>query len=64
MTASKFPGPGEGLPYLFFRTTPRDRWLLAMPGKHRLLTAAQIHALAFAQVQCMNERLAQPTLEV
>lgn len=59
MSASKFPGPGEGLPYLFFRTTPRDQWLLAMLGEHRLLTAAQIHVLAFAQVRRINERLAQ-----
>lgn len=59
MTGRNFPAPGEGLPYLFFRTTPRDRWLLAMLGEHRLLTAAQIHVLCFARARRMNERLTQ-----
>jgi hypothetical protein len=59
VTGSNYPGPGEGLPYLFFRTTPRDRWLLAMLGEHRLLTAAQINVLCFARARRMNERLTQ-----
>ena len=49
--SSNYPAPVDGLAYLLFRTTPRDRWLLAMLGEHRLLTAMQIHALAFTRAR-------------
>ena len=58
-SSSNFPGPVDGLAYLLFRTTPRDRWLLAMLSEHRLLTAMQIHTLAFTRARTMNYRLAQ-----
>jgi hypothetical protein len=57
--SSRFPTSTDGLAYLLFRTTPRDRWLLSMLGEHRLLTAMQIHALAFSRARTMNYRLAQ-----
>jgi hypothetical protein len=57
--SSNYPAPVDGLAYLLFRTTPRDRWLLAMLGEHRLLTAMQIHALAFTRARTMNYRLTQ-----
>jgi Replication-relaxation len=56
---SKYPRPTDGLAYLLFRTTPRDRWLLAMLGEHRLLTAMQIQALCFTRARTMNYRLTQ-----
>lgn len=55
---SPFPAPGMTLPYLLFRTTPRDRWLLAMIAEHRVLTAEQITALAYRTVRSANRRLA------
>lgn len=58
-SASRYPGPSDGLAYLYFRTTPRDRWLLAMLAEHRLLTAAQIRVLCFTGTRTMNMRLAQ-----
>ncbi|WP_051451405.1 replication-relaxation family protein [Actinospica robiniae] len=58
-SASRYPGPSDGIAYLYFRTTPRDRWLLAMLAEHRLLTAAQIQALCFTGTRTMNMRLAQ-----
>lgn len=57
--SSRFPTAADGLAYLLFRTTPRDRWLLSMLGEHRLLTAMQIHALAFTRARTMNYRMAQ-----
>lgn len=45
--STRFPTPGQTLPYLLFRTTPRDRWLLAILAEHRVLTLAHIHALCF-----------------
>jgi hypothetical protein len=49
------------VPYLLFRTTPRDRWLLAMLGEHRALTAEQIAALAWGTLRSANRRLAALT---
>jgi len=54
---SPFPAPGMTLPYLLFRTTPRDRWLLAMIAEHRVLTAEQITTLAYRTVRSANRRL-------
>lgn len=56
--ASSYPARGNSLPYLLFRTTPRDRWLLAMLGEHRTLTAEQITALCFNTLRSANRRLA------
>jgi hypothetical protein len=58
-SSNRFPSAADGLAYLLFRTTPRDRWLLSMLGEHRLLTAMQIHALAYTRARTMNYRLAQ-----
>jgi Replication-relaxation len=55
---SPFPTPGMTLPYLLFRTTPRDRWLLAMIAEHRVLTAEQITTLAYRTLRSANRRLA------
>lgn len=54
---TRFPAPGQGLAYLLFRTTPRDRWLLAMLAEHRVLTIAQAHALCFASERRATARL-------
>lgn len=59
--ATRFPDPGTTLPYLLFRTTPRDRWLLAMIAEHRVLTAAHITALAYRTLRSANRRLAALT---
>ncbi|MBS2966640.1 replication-relaxation family protein [Actinocrinis puniceicyclus] len=55
---SPFPHRGATLPYLLFRTTLRDRWLLAMLAEHRVLTAEQITALAYRTLRSANRRLA------
>lgn len=57
----RFPAPGTGLPYLIFRTTPRDRWLAGMLHEHRALTSAQIQRLAFSSLRSANRRLAALT---
>jgi hypothetical protein len=57
----QFPAPGTGLPYLIFRTTPRDRWLAGMLHEHRALTSTQIHRLAFSSLRSANRRLAALT---
>lgn len=49
------------LPYLLYRTTPRDRWIAAMTAEHRALTANHIHALAFGTLRAANRRLAELT---
>jgi hypothetical protein len=59
--AGRFPAPSCGLPYLLFRTTPRDRWLLAMIAEHRVLTAEQITTLAYTSLRSANRRLASLT---
>ena len=59
--ASSYPTRGDSLPYLLFRTTPRDRWILSMLGEHRTLTAEQITALAFNTLRSANRRLAALT---
>jgi hypothetical protein len=59
--ATRFPDPGATLPYLLFRTTPRDRWLLAMVAEHRVLTAGHITALAYGTLRSANRRLATLT---
>jgi hypothetical protein len=56
--STRFPSPASTLPYLLFRTTPRDRWLLAMLAEHRVLTAQQITALAYGTLRSANRRLA------
>lgn len=55
----RFPAPNAGLPYLVFRTTPRDRYLAAMLFEHRILTADQIALLAFTTLRRANRRLAE-----
>ncbi len=59
--ATRFPTPDTTLPYLLFRTTPRDRWLLAMIAEHRVLTAEHITALAYGTLRSANRRLAALT---
>lgn len=59
--AARFPRPDSTLPYLLFRTTPRDRWLLAMIAEHRVLTAEHITALAYGTLRSANRRLATLT---
>jgi hypothetical protein len=54
---SPFPAPHAGLPYLLFRTTPRDRYLAGMLHEHRALTAGQIADLAFSTLRRANQRL-------
>lgn len=54
---STFPKPGANLPYLLFRTTPKDRWLLAMLAEHRVLTACQIVRLCYGTLRRANLRL-------
>jgi len=56
---ARFPAPGQNIPYLLFRTTPRDRWLLAILAEHRLLTVAQAHALCFTGERRTAARLRQ-----
>ena len=60
-SASRFPAPGTGLPYLLFRTTPRDRWLLAMIHEHQALTSEHITDLCYGTVRGANRRLAALT---
>lgn len=55
----RFPAPNAGLPYLVFRTTPRDRYLAAMLFEHRILTSDQIALLAFTTLRRANRRLAE-----
>ena len=57
-TTGRFPAPGTGLPYLLFRTTPRDRWLLAMLHEHQALTAEHITHLCYGTLRGANRRLA------
>ncbi len=59
--SARFPAPGSTLPYLLFRTTPRDRWLLAMLAEHRVLTAEQITTLAYGTLRSANRRLSTLT---
>ena len=59
--AARLPSSGSTLPYLLFRTTPRDRWLLAMIAEHRVLTAEQITMLAYGTLRSANRRLATLT---
>lgn len=59
--AARFPTPGSTLPYLLFRTTARDRWLLSMTAEHRVLTAEQITTLAYGTLRSANRRLATLT---
>jgi len=56
---TRFPAPGQNLPYLLFRTTPRDRWLLAILAEHRVLTVAHTHALCFTGERRTTARLRQ-----
>ena len=55
--ATRYPAPSSLLPYLVYRATPRDRWLLRMLTEHQVLTAPQICALAFTNVRVANKRL-------
>lgn len=55
--ATRYPTPTSHLPYLVYRATPRDRWLLRMLTEHQVLTAPQICALAFTGVRVANKRL-------
>jgi hypothetical protein len=55
--ATRYPAPTSRLPYLVYRATPRDRWLLRMLAEHQVLTAPQICALAFTSVRVANKRL-------
>jgi hypothetical protein len=54
---SSFPTPAASLPYLLFRTTAKDRWLLAMLAEHRVLTAQQITRLCYGTLRRANLRL-------
>ena len=54
---STFPKPGANLQYLLFRTTAKDRWLLAMLAEHRVLTAGQITRLCYGTLRRANLRL-------
>lgn len=56
---TRFPAPGQNLPYLLFRTTPRDRWLLAIIAEHRLMTVAHAHAVCFTGERRATARLRQ-----
>lgn len=55
--ATRYPAPSNQLPYLVYRATPRDRWLLRMLAEHQVLTAPQICALTFTNVRVANKRL-------
>lgn len=55
--ATRYPAPSNQLPYLVYRATPRDRWLLRMLSEHQVLTAPQICALAFTNARVANKRL-------
>jgi hypothetical protein len=53
----RFPTPSDGLYYHAFRTTARDRWLLAMLYEHQVLTTDQITTLAFGIPRTARARL-------
>lgn len=55
--ATRYPAPSSQLPYLVYRATPRDRWLLRMLTEHHVLTAPQICTLAYTNVRVANKRL-------
>jgi hypothetical protein len=56
-----FPAPTDGLYYHAFRTTARDRWLLAMLHEHQVLTTEQITTLAFGIARTARARLTKLT---
>jgi hypothetical protein len=53
----RFPAPTDGLYYHAYRTTDRDRWLLAMLYEHQVLTTDQITTLAFGIPRTARARL-------
>ena len=55
----RFPARTDGLFYLNFRATDRDRWILAMLREHQVLTAQHFAALAFGSLRTANRRLAE-----
>lgn len=57
----RFPTPSDGLYYHAFRTTGRDRWLLAMLYEHQILSTEQITNLAFGALRSARHRLADLT---
>lgn len=57
----RFPTPTDGLYYHAFRTTARDRWILAMLHEHQILTTEQITTLAFGTPRTARARLAKLT---
>lgn len=58
---ARFPTPTDALYYHAFRTTARDRWLLAMLHEHQILTTEQITDLAFGAPRTARRRLAELT---
>jgi Replication-relaxation len=57
----RFPTAIDGLYYHAFRTTDRDRWLLAALYEHQILTTEQITELAFGAPRTARRRLAELT---
>ena len=57
----RFPTRADGLYYHAFRTTGRDRWLLAMLHEHQILTTEQITTLAFGAPRTARARLNELT---
>ena len=56
-----FPTRADGLYYHAFRTTDRDRWILAMLHEHQILATEQITALAFGGARTARARLNELT---
>jgi hypothetical protein len=54
---ARFPQPADGLYYHAFRTTARDRWLLAMLHEHQVTTTEQLTTLAFGAPRTARRRL-------
>jgi hypothetical protein len=54
---ARFPQPADGLYYHAFRTTARDRWILAMLHEHQVLTTEQLTTLAFTSLRTARRRL-------
>jgi hypothetical protein len=57
----RFPAKADGLYYHAYRTTGRDRWILAMLHEHQILTTEQITTLAFGAARTARARLNELT---
>lgn len=57
----RFPTRADGLYYRAFRTTGRDRWILAMLHEHQILTTEQITTVAFGAPRTARARLNELT---